>query len=73
MIEDKYFRRTEGYNLFAWDTPKKLPLGVAGVTALLAGYLAGGVPGMAQVWYVGPIAAVSTHTTSQTFNSMHWI
>lgn len=56
FIEDAYFRRHEGYNLLAWDQPSKLPLGIAGVTALLAGYLAGGVPGMAQTWYIGPIA-----------------
>lgn len=57
LLEDKWFRRHDGYNLVSWDNPKKLPLGIAAVTALLAGYLAGGLPGMAQVWYVGPIAA----------------
>lgn len=57
LIEDQIFRRKAGYDLHAWDSAEKLPLGVAAVTALLAGYLAGGVPGMAQTWYVGPIAA----------------
>ena len=57
LIEDQWFRRREGYNLTVWDTPSLLPWGLAAVTSLLAGYLAGGVPGMAQVWYVGPIAA----------------
>ncbi|KAJ9609784.1 hypothetical protein H2200_006112 [Cladophialophora chaetospira] len=58
LIEDQFFRKRsgEGYNLEVWDTPSKLPLGAAAVFSLLAGYLAGGVPGMAQVWYVGPIA-----------------
>ena len=56
LIEDKVFRRREGYNLTAWDQPSKLPFGVAAVTALLAGYLAGGVTGMSQTWYIGPIA-----------------
>jgi purine-cytosine permease-like protein len=56
LIEDQFFRRHEGYNLNVWDLPSKLPLGLAAVMALLAGYLAGGVTGMAQVWYVGPIA-----------------
>ena len=56
LVEDKWFRRHEGYNLEVWDTPSKLPLGAAAIFSLLAGYLAGGVPGMAQVWYVGPIA-----------------
>ena len=57
LIEDLWFRRHEGYNLFAWDQPDKLPWGAAAVFSLLVGYLAGGLPGMAQVWYVGPIAA----------------
>ncbi|RFU30317.1 hypothetical protein B7463_g6000, partial [Scytalidium lignicola] len=57
MIEDKFFRRKEGYNLHIWDDPKKLPWGIAAVLALLSGYLAGGVTGMAQTWYIGPIAA----------------
>ena len=56
LVEDKWFRRREGYNLSAWDQPNKLPWGVAAVLALLTGYLAGGVTGMAQTWYVGPIA-----------------
>ena len=57
LLEDQWFRRRDGYDLLMWDSPKALPLGVAAVTALLAGYLAGGVTGMAQTWYVGPIAA----------------
>lgn len=59
-IEDKIFRRGRppngGYDLQVWDKPEKLPIGAAAVTSLLAGYLAGGVPGMSQTWYVGPIA-----------------
>lgn len=58
LIEDQWFRKRsgEGYNLEVWDTPGKLPWGAAAVFSLLAGYLAGGVPGMSQVWYIGPIA-----------------
>ena len=56
LIEDKWFRRHEGYNLTVWDSPSKLPWGAAAVLALLAGYLAGGVTGMSQTWYIGPIA-----------------
>lgn len=56
LMEDRWFRRIDGYNLYAWDNPKKLPPGIAAITALLAGYLAGGVPGMSQTWYIGPIA-----------------
>lgn len=57
LIEDQFFRRREGYNLVVWDTPKLLPWGAAAVLALLTGYLAGGVTGMSQTWYIGPIAA----------------
>ena len=53
LIEDKFFRRHEGYNLNAWDMPQKLPWGIAAVLSLLTGYLAGGVTGMAQTWYIG--------------------
>jgi len=56
LIEDKWFRRHEGYNLEAWDNAAKLPWGLAAVITLLASYLAGGLPGMAQAWYVGPVA-----------------
>jgi purine-cytosine permease-like protein len=55
LIEDKWFRRTEGYNLAAWDMPHKLPWGAAAVLALLSGYLAGGVTGMSQTWYIGKL------------------
>jgi len=56
LIEDKFFRRRSGYDLTVWDKPEKLPWGAAAVLALLAGYLAGGVTGMSQTWYIGPIA-----------------
>jgi purine-cytosine permease-like protein len=69
LIEDQWFRKHSnillsqespgmsfGYNLNVWDIPSKLPVGGAAVIALLTGYLGGGVPGMAQVWYTGPIA-----------------
>lgn len=53
LIEDKVFRRREGYNLNVWDVPSRLPWGLAAILALLAGYLAGGVTGMSQTWYIG--------------------
>jgi purine-cytosine permease-like protein len=56
IYEDRYFRRHTGYDLTVWDKPHLLPWGAAAVVSLLAGYLAGGVPGMAQTWYIGPIA-----------------
>lgn len=55
-LEDKLFRKHDGYNLAAWDDPSKLPWGLAAVLSLLTGYLAGGLPGMSQTWYIGPIA-----------------
>jgi purine-cytosine permease-like protein len=51
LIEDKWFRRYESYNLSSWDQPSELPWGLAAVLSLLSGYLAGGVTGMAQTWY----------------------
>lgn len=56
LIEDQFFRKKSGYNLSEWNMPDKLPWGLAAVLALFTGYLAGGLPGMAQTWYVGPIA-----------------
>jgi len=56
LIEDQFFRKKSGYNLSYWNMPDKLPWGLAAVLALLTGYLAGGLPGMAQTWYIGPIA-----------------
>jgi len=60
LIEDQWFRKhskvVHGYNLNVWDIPDKLPFGASAIIALLAGYLAGGVTGMSQVWYIGPIA-----------------
>lgn len=61
MVEDRWFRRHEGYDLNAWDRPSKLPWGVAAVLALLTGYLAGGVPGMAQTWYTGMWCNIRTY------------
>jgi purine-cytosine permease-like protein len=59
LIEDQWFRRHEGYNLEGWDDVHKLPWGAAATFTLIASYLAGGVPGMAQgglfstTWCVG--------------------
>lgn len=43
------------YDLAAWDASSELPPGVAAVAAAVLSYGLV-VPGMAQVWYVGPIA-----------------
>ncbi|KAJ4472412.1 permease for cytosine/purines, uracil, thiamine, allantoin-domain-containing protein [Lentinula lateritia] len=47
-----------GYNLDDWDTPSKLPLGIAGILAGAIG-VAGAVVGMAEVWYIGPIGILA--------------
>ncbi|KAJ6508498.1 permease for cytosine/purines, uracil, thiamine, allantoin-domain-containing protein [Mycena sanguinolenta] len=59
VIEEHFiFRRPGGrlggYNLDDWDTPSRLPLGIAGILAGCFG-VAGAVVGMAEVWYIGPI------------------
>lgn len=56
LLEDKWFRRSSGYDVEAWDTPSRLPWGAAAVLSLLIGYCCGGVPGMNQTWFAGPIA-----------------
>jgi purine-cytosine permease-like protein len=56
FIEDRVFRRRSGYDLRVWDDAKLLPVGAAAVASLFIGYCAGGLPGMDQTWYVGPIA-----------------
>ncbi|KAI0348156.1 cytosine-purine permease [Trametopsis cervina] len=52
------FRRKNGplggYNLDDWDSPSRLPIGVAGILAGCFG-VAGAVVGMAEVWYIGPL------------------
>lgn len=48
--------RLGGYNLDDWDSPSKLPLGIAGILAGCCG-IAGAVVGMNEVWYIGPIGA----------------
>ncbi|KAB8072236.1 permease for cytosine/purines, uracil, thiamine, allantoin-domain-containing protein [Aspergillus leporis] len=43
------------YDLDAWDTPSKMPIGLAGLTAFLCG-AAGWIVGMVETYYVGAIA-----------------
>ena len=58
-VEEHFFFRYltgRGYNWEDWDRREKLPVGIAALTAFLVGW-AGAVLCMAQVWYIGPIAA----------------
>jgi purine-cytosine permease-like protein len=60
LFEEHFlFRRRNGilggYDLTAYDAPSRLPVGAAGILACLFG-VAGAVVGMAEVWYIGPLA-----------------
>ncbi|KDR83261.1 hypothetical protein GALMADRAFT_89116 [Galerina marginata CBS 339.88] len=62
MEEHFLFRRKGGrlggYNLDDWDSPTRLPLGIAGVLAACFG-AAGAVVGMSEVWYTGPLGKMA--------------
>lgn len=51
------FRRRTGYDLKAYNSLKRLPVGAAGIFACCCG-TAMAVVSMAQVWYIGPLGAV---------------
>ncbi|KZF23685.1 hypothetical protein L228DRAFT_210277 [Xylona heveae TC161] len=57
FLEHYVFRNgnINNYDLDAWDTPSKMPLGIAGLFAFLIG-IVGCILGMVQTWYVGVIA-----------------
>ena len=48
--------RRLGWRWESWDDRAKLPIGAAALIAFLVGW-AGAILCMAQVWYIGPIAA----------------
>jgi len=56
-IEHYYFRRGtfENYDLEGWNTPSRLPIGFAGLTAFLCGWV-GAILGMVETFYTGVIA-----------------
>ncbi|CEO60873.1 Putative Alcohol dehydrogenase [Penicillium brasilianum] len=58
FIEHYYFREGSlaNYDLDAWNTPSKMPVGYAGLTAFLCG-AAGWIVGMVETYYVGALAA----------------
>ncbi|KAJ5216154.1 uncharacterized protein N7498_002561 [Penicillium cinerascens] len=58
FIEHYYFRKGSlaNYDLDAWNTPSKMPVGYAGLTAFLCG-AAGWIVGMVETYYVGVLAA----------------
>lgn len=58
FMEHYIFRgaNVANYDLDSWNSPKNLPIGIAGVAAFLMG-IVGCILGMVQTWYVGAIAA----------------
>lgn len=59
MLEEHFiFRRRRGFEWSQWDNQKHMPIGIAALVAFLIGWV-GAVLSMAQVWYIGPFAAVS--------------
>lgn len=59
LEEHLLFRKWRGlgWNWDAWDDARKLPVGLAALVAFLVGW-AGSILCMAQVWYIGPLAAL---------------
>ncbi|KAI8612877.1 purine-cytosine permease FCY21 [Chytriomyces sp. MP71] len=55
LIEEYFLFRKDGFNSAAYNSPSELPVGLAGLAALIVG-VAGAVLGMSQIWYVGAIA-----------------
>lgn len=59
FVEHYLFRKGkfENYDLDAWNDPKRLPMGLAGLVAFLLGVV-GWVIGMVETWYTGPLGAL---------------
>jgi purine-cytosine permease-like protein len=57
FIEHYWFRKGDfaNYDLDGWNTPSKLPIGLAGLTAFLIGVV-GWCLGMYETWFTGPLA-----------------
>ncbi|SMN18339.1 similar to Saccharomyces cerevisiae YER056C FCY2 Purine-cytosine permease, mediates purine (adenine, guanine, and hypoxanthine) and cytosine accumulation [Maudiozyma saulgeensis] len=52
-----YRKGFKGYNIADWDTPSRLPIGIAGTSALIAGAF-GVALGMSQTYWTGEIGAL---------------
>jgi NCS1 nucleoside transporter family len=59
FVEHYLFRKGhkgyQNYDLEAWNTPSKMPVGFAGLFAFLSG-IAGCILGMQETWFTGPVA-----------------
>ncbi|KAF7375764.1 Permease for cytosine/purines, uracil, thiamine, allantoin-domain-containing protein [Mycena sanguinolenta] len=60
LVEHLWFRRRKGFEFdwSKWEDKEYLPIGIAALVAFLIGWV-GAILGMFQVWYTGPIAAIS--------------
>lgn len=54
LEEHLFFRGRMGYDLTAWNDPRRLPIGIAAMLAFWIG-AAGSIVGMSETWYTGPI------------------
>ncbi|KAF3398405.1 Purine-cytosine permease fcyB [Penicillium rolfsii] len=57
--EDVFFRRLKGYDWSAWNSPQRLPVGIAAGVSFLVGW-AGAIIGMNQAYYSGLLAHVTS-------------
>ncbi|OLL23524.1 Purine-cytosine permease fcyB [Neolecta irregularis DAH-3] len=55
LEEHLIFRSRYGYQLDDWNTPSRLPVGIAAGVSSIVGVI-GAVLGMQQPWFTGPIA-----------------
>ena len=69
LEEQTIFRRRKGYDWTIWNQQDRLPVGAAALVSFLVGW-AGAIICMAQLWYIGPIAAeVGEHGADVGFSS----
>lgn len=74
FIEHYLFRggNLANYDLDAWDTPSKMPVGYAGLAAFLCG-AAGWIVGMVETWYVGVIARLIGEDGGDVANELAFV
>ncbi|GFF29453.1 hypothetical protein IFM61606_10362 [Aspergillus udagawae] len=60
------------YDLDAWDTPSRMPVGYAGLTAFLCG-AAGWIVGMVETYYVGAIAKMIGQNGGDVANELAFV
>lgn len=58
LMEHLVFRRGKAFDWSRWEDKSYLPVGYAALASFLLGWV-GAILGMYQVWYTGPLAAIS--------------